>query len=90
VLFKEGSFVVQKYIERPLLIRERKFDIRQWVLVHELYPTRIWFYGECYVRFSAETYSTNIQNRFAHLTNNSIAKNSSAFMKSEIKGNMWT
>jgi hypothetical protein len=27
------TFIVQKYIEQPILFRDRKFDIRQWVLI---------------------------------------------------------
>lgn len=47
-------------------------------------------YKECYVRFSAEEYSpSDIKNRFAHLTNNSVAKHSEQFHNDEIKGNMY-
>ena len=28
-----GGFIIQKYIESPLLVNKRKFDIRMWVLI---------------------------------------------------------
>lgn len=86
----ECHYVIQKYIENPLIIKSKKFDIRQWVLVTSWNPLTAWFYNKAYLRFGVENYtSSNLKNKFAHLTNNSIAKNSENFDKSEIEGNMW-
>jgi hypothetical protein len=43
----EGEFVCQKYLEKPLLVRGRKFDIRVWVVVTDTFD--IFVYREGYV-----------------------------------------
>lgn len=88
ILSKEQGYVIQKYLENPLLINKKKFDIRQWVLVQDFNPPRVWFFDECYVRFSATDYNENdICNIFIHLTNNSIQKYNKKQKTAEL---MWT
>lgn len=73
----ETQYIVQKYIENSMIMKARKFDIRQWVLVTEWNPLTIWMYAEPYIRFPASDFNIDkISNRFAHLSNNSVAKNS--------------
>ena len=87
---KEGSWVIQKYIENPMLILRKKFDIRQWVLLTSWNPVTAWFYERCYLRFGVEDFTIdNLKNKFIHLTNNSIQKNSELYDTSEIEGSMW-
>ena len=82
--------IIQKYIENPLVINGRKFDLRQWVLVTDLNPLTIWLFETPYVRFGAENYHIDdFKNVFSQLTGNSIAKHSEKFNTGEIEGDMW-
>ena len=72
---KSRTFVIQKYIERPLLINKRKFDIRAWVLVNQ--EMKVYFFKEVYIRTSSSIYSIErdaINKLDVHLTNNAIQK----------------
>ena len=78
---KPGSaFVVQKYIERPLLLGDtgRKFDIRQFVLVTHDY--QVWMYRDSYVRTCTDAYEPgNTSDLGMHLTNDYVQKTLPSF-----------
>ena len=81
---RSSTFVIQKYIEKPLLINNRKFDIRVWVLLTQ--ELKLYFFKEGYLRTSSETFSLsedNITKQFVHLTNNAVQINSENYGKYE-------
>ncbi|KAK3751460.1 hypothetical protein QZH41_000750 [Actinostola sp. cb2023] len=66
------AYVVQKYIEDPLLLDgQRKFDIRVWVLLDHVYNIHV--FSEGVLRTSSEPYDIdNLSNMTSHLTNHCI------------------
>ena len=88
--------IVQRYIERPMVLEGRKFDIRQWILVSDVNPVELWWHSECYLRCSAVPYSTQEwSSSEMHLCNHAVQKHTvsgnqdSAHLKqSKIKENM--
>jgi tubulin monoglycylase TTLL3/8 len=90
-LQKENRWIIQKYIEKPLLVENTKFDIRQWFLVDSWSPLRIWVYKDSYLRFSTREFSLSELNQAVHLCNHSIQKNYAKQKNSELPDdNMWT
>ena len=69
--------VVQRYIERPLLIGGYKWDLRVYVLLVGGERLRIFLFKEGLVRFGTQPYDlADLGNKFSHLTNSSINKHS--------------
>eukprot|EP00658_Telonema_sp_P-2_P022950 TRINITY_DN19196_c0_g1_i2.p1 TRINITY_DN19196_c0_g1~~TRINITY_DN19196_c0_g1_i2.p1 ORF type:complete len:500 (+),score=135.96 TRINITY_DN19196_c0_g1_i2:129-1628(+) len=70
--------VVQKYLHKPLLMENKKFDLRIYVLVTSMVPLRMYLFKEGMARFCTNEYTavkgSNLNNQFMHLTNYAINK----------------
>lgn len=82
--------IIQKYIDRPLLINKRKFDIRCFALLTSINSNlQGYFYTEGYIRTSSKEFSIkNLDNKFIHLTNDAIQKYSEDYGKFESANKM--
>lgn len=83
-IVQSNSFIIQKYMERPLLFEGRKFDIRVWVLLTQ--DLRVYFFKQGYVRTSSMVYSVkenDYNDLLIHLTNNAVQKYDKNYCKYE-------
>jgi len=79
------SYIIQKYIERPLLYKSRKFDIRCYALTTTIGGNfQGYWYQDGYLRTSCREYNVkNATNRMIHLTNDAVQKKSEDYGRFE-------
>ncbi|KAF5399205.1 Tubulin tyrosine ligase like 1 [Paragonimus heterotremus] len=85
------SYVISRYIDNPLLIGGKKFDLRLYILVTSFRPLKAYVYKLGFCRFCTVKYNsdvTELDNMFVHLTNVSIQKHGAHY--NSIHGGKWT
>jgi tubulin monoglycylase TTLL3/8 len=87
------THVAQKYIERPMIIHNRKFDIRIYFMTF-IRDKRfnVWLYKDCYVKFATHPFNCDNLGKSIHVTNYAVQKffmNDSNMVPGAIE-NMWT
>jgi len=73
------GWVVQRYIENPLLLAGRKFDMRAYCIVARTTP-HLWFFRPGYCKVALEPYKPDdLSDRLSHLTNACVQKTHSEY-----------
>lgn len=84
-------YVISRYIQDPLLIGGKKFDLRLYVLVTSYRPLKAYMYRLGFCRFCTVQYTphmSEIDNMFVHLTNVAIQKHGDEY--NSCHGGKWT
>ncbi|GAB6030010.1 putative tubulin polyglutamylase ttll1, variant 2 [Chamberlinius hualienensis] len=84
------TYVISRYLENPLLIGGKKFDLRMYVLVTSFKPLKCFVYKLGFCRFCAVRYvsgESELDNMFVHLTNVSIQKHGDEYNR--LHGGKW-
>ena len=89
---KSSDYVVQEYLIDPLLLNNKKFDLRIYVLILDMggfkdEPVISFIAEEAMVRFCTEDYerptTKNMHHLLSHLTNYSLNKLSEKYVNAE-------
>nr|XP_060614962.1 inactive polyglycylase TTLL10 [Anolis sagrei ordinatus] len=67
--------IVQRYIDKPLLLEGKKFDVRSYLLISCTVPYML-FFGHGYVRLTCLKYDPRSEDLTSHLTNQYVQKKS--------------
>uniref|UniRef100_A0A8R1HUV5 Tubulin--tyrosine ligase-like protein 5 n=1 Tax=Caenorhabditis japonica TaxID=281687 RepID=A0A8R1HUV5_CAEJA len=94
----EGPLLVSRYLKDPYLVNNHKFDLRIYVAVTSFFPLVAYIYSEGLARLASMPYDSSASsdsNEFVHLTNYSINKFSTSFVRNESMtaedlGHKWT
>ena len=73
------AYVICRYIDKPLLVGSKKFDLRIYVLVTSYRPLKVWLSSLGFARFCNTKYTSDqgdIDNMEMHLTNVAVQKKS--------------
>lgn len=88
-LMQEEEYVLQTYIDRPLLIDKKKFDLRIYMVLYGVETMHGYLYEDGMARFCTVNYEVptkeNKKNDFMHLTNFSLNKKNENFVKNDRK-----
>eukprot|EP00742_Colponemidia_sp_Colp-10_P004175 GILJ01004454.1.p1 GENE.GILJ01004454.1~~GILJ01004454.1.p1 ORF type:complete len:476 (-),score=67.04 GILJ01004454.1:192-1619(-) len=83
-------YIVQRYVNNPLLIGGKKFDLRIYALVTSYSPLTIYLYRTGFARFTTTRFSMkadDIVNTYVHLTNVAVQKTADNY--NERTGGKW-
>jgi len=84
IKIKQKQYMLSKYLTNLDLIKNKKYDLRLYVLITGLKPLRIYFNKEGLVRISSKNFTLNkksIQDKFVHLTNTGVNEKNKNFIK---------
>ena len=68
---KQRRFLISRYIMNPLLIKNKKFDMRAYVLVTGMNPLKIYFYRDGYLKLTVKNFTLDkefIEDGCVHIT----------------------
>ncbi|KAK9977195.1 hypothetical protein ABG768_019016 [Culter alburnus] len=85
------AHVISLYIDNPLLIGGKKFDLRLYVLVTSYRPLKCYMYKLGFCRFCTVKYTpstSELDNMFVHLTNVAIQKHGDDY--NHVHSGKWT